>query len=101
MMISPDSQGKTTAKGKLVPNNFVPRKNYSERRWRSRIFAEYYVYIVDNLNGRPGKIETWIHGPVVVVSVDKMEQEWVKAITKNQVFQRQHMLAFLAAFQSG
>jgi hypothetical protein len=77
---------KQAAKGKLVPNNFIPRKIILKEGGGAVIIAEYFEYVfIQNNNGSSS--ERWFHGPVVVVSIDENgNQEWVRAIPKNQIY---------------
>ncbi|MFK7969617.1 MAG: hypothetical protein AB8F95_04580 [Bacteroidia bacterium] len=93
---------KSAAKGRLVPNNFIPRKIILREDGGAVFIAEYYVYTSSSSGGgggyntrtgasgggTPAQItEQWLHGPIVVASISpEGKQEWVRAIPKNQFY---------------
>jgi hypothetical protein len=92
---------KQVDKGKLVPNYFIPRKIILKEGGGAIMIAEYYLLVITET--RTGTTEQYHHGPVVVVSVDaEGNQEWVRAVPKNQYFARnQGLFGFFGFFLPG
>lgn len=76
---------KKAAKGKMVPNLFIPVDVINKTDGGVILTAEYYLQTVAYSQGT--RTISTTHGPIVVVSMDGTgEIDWVNSIPKKQVY---------------
>ena len=75
------------AKGRMVPNLFIPRELLPLGNGGAVMTAEFYqVTVTQNRNSRTITIQ---HGPIVVANITPQgEVDWVRSIPKNQLYTR-------------